>query len=247
MPLPYFPRMGQILVCDFSGFKEPEMVKPRPVIIVSPRLPYRSEIVAIVPISTSAPRHDLPFVVRLSKNYHPQEPDDHPCWAKCDMPVNIALRRLNGFKVGRRRWENPRASDADLAAVRRGVLHGLGMGHLLEHPERAICSPYPGYRALRPRRLGRLLGRAMTSSEQPRRKRQFVPEPRFGGALCFQWYFPCVNNFMSSDFDRSAWPKTCRFLKFRHPSQRPLPKGTVKVYIRKCRGNPATTLNSVAE
>ena len=132
MPIQFYPRAGQILVCDFSGFLPPEMCKVRPVIVVSPRLPHRSEIVTVVPISTTAPTHDLPFVVNLSKNYHPGEPDDVPCWAKCDMVMNIGRFRLDGFKVGRRRWENPQATGDDLEAVRQGVIHGLGMGALLQ-------------------------------------------------------------------------------------------------------------------
>lgn len=131
MAITFFPRPGQILVCDFSDFKMPEINKIRPVIVVSPRLPHRSEIVAVVPISTTAPLHEFPFVVRLSRNYHPGEEDYLPCWAKCDMVMNIARRRLNGFKVGRRRWATPRASDEDVMAVRNGIIHGLGMSHLL--------------------------------------------------------------------------------------------------------------------
>jgi uncharacterized protein YifN (PemK superfamily) len=127
MPLPFFPRAGQVLMCDFRGFVEPEMVKPRPVIVVSPRLPYRSEIVAIVPISLTEPRHSLPFCYRLSKNYHPLEADDLPCWAKADMIMNLGLYRLSGFKVGRRKWEFPQLAAADLVGVRHAVLCGLGL------------------------------------------------------------------------------------------------------------------------
>lgn len=79
--------------------------------------------------------HDLPFVVRLSKNYHPKEADNLPCWAKCDMVMNIGKWRLEGFKVGRRKWENPQASGADLEAVKKGVLYGLGMGALIDGSE----------------------------------------------------------------------------------------------------------------
>ena len=135
MAIQFFPRAGQILVCDFSGFQPPEMCKVRPIIVVSPRLPHRSEIVTVVPISTTAPKHELPYVVRLSKNYHPDEADDVPCWAKCDMVLNVGRFRLNGFKIGRRRWETPHANGDDLAAVRRGVIHGLGMGTLLKNGE----------------------------------------------------------------------------------------------------------------
>lgn len=122
-------------MCDFTGFVVPEMVKPRPVIVVSPRLPFRSEIVAIVPVSLTAPIHREPHVVRLSKNYNPLERDDLPCWAKCDMLLNLSRARLNGFKIGRRRWETPQISGEDLVSVRRGVLHGLGMGNLITATE----------------------------------------------------------------------------------------------------------------
>lgn len=132
MPIQFYPRSGQILVCDFKGFKAPEMIKPRPVIIVSPRLPYRGEIVTVVPVSLTAPHHNEAYVVKLSKNYHPMEPDDLSCWAKCDMIMNISKERLNGFKVGRRKWAAPQATADDLHAVKNGVLFGLGMGHLIK-------------------------------------------------------------------------------------------------------------------
>src|SRR5947199_1394106 len=95
MTIPFFPRMGHVLMGDFSDLHEPEMTKIRPVIVVSPRLPYRSNIVAIVAISLTEPKHQLPFCYRLSKNYHPNEADDLPCWAKADMITNIALRLQN--------------------------------------------------------------------------------------------------------------------------------------------------------
>lgn len=135
MSLTFFPRARQIFVCDFTSFKEPEMTKRRPAIVISPKLPYRSQIVTIVPISTTAPRHDLPFVVRLSRNYHPDEAEDLPCWAKCDMVTNLAVERLNAFKVGRRKYVYPTLIPEDLKAVRDGVIHGLGMGDLLKSQE----------------------------------------------------------------------------------------------------------------
>ncbi|RDD60402.1 type II toxin-antitoxin system PemK/MazF family toxin [Ferruginivarius sediminum] len=135
MPLQFFPRAGQVFVCDFSGFNVPEMVKPRPVVVISPKLPYRSEIVTVVPISTSPPRHELPFVYRFSKNYHPDEPDDLPCWAKADMVMNLGLYRLSAFKIGRRKYTHPVLSNTDLEGVKNAVLYGLGFGHLLSRPE----------------------------------------------------------------------------------------------------------------
>ena len=97
---------------------------------VNEKLAASSLRVAVVPISLTPPVHNLPFCYRLSKNYHPSEPDDLPCWAKADMLMNIALRRLEGFKIGRRQWCYPNLTKEDLAAVRRAVLCGLGMDPL---------------------------------------------------------------------------------------------------------------------
>lgn len=127
MPLPFYPRAGQVLLGDFSDLQPPEMTKIRPVIIASPRLPHRSHIVAVVPVSLTPPQHDLPFCYRLSRNYHPEAPDDLPCWAKADMLMNVALTRINGFKVGRRKWEFPQLTAQDLAGVRHAILCGLGL------------------------------------------------------------------------------------------------------------------------
>jgi mRNA interferase MazF len=134
MSLLFFPRAGQIYICDFSGFKQPEMIKPRPVIIVSPRLPYRSEIAAIVPISLTAPKHNLPFCYRLSRNYHPESPDDLPCWAKADMLLNVGTYRLSAFQVGKRKYAYPTLTPEDLAGVRHAVLCGLGLDRIAKQP-----------------------------------------------------------------------------------------------------------------
>lgn len=130
MPIRFHPRMGQVFIADFSDLKEPEMTKIRPVIIVSPRLPFRSDVVAVVPISLTAPSHSMPYVYRLSRNYHPAEPHDLPCWAKADMVMNVAVRRLEGFKVGRRKWAYPNLTADDLYGVRRAMLIGLGLDRL---------------------------------------------------------------------------------------------------------------------
>lgn len=134
----FHPRAGQVFVGDFRDLKEPEMCKVRPVIVVSPKLPYRADLVAVVPISLTPPRHVLPYCYKLSKNYHPAEPDDLDCWAKADMIMNVATRRLSAFKVGRRRYEYPTLTPEDLLGVRRAVLVGLGLDKLPLTPESPI-------------------------------------------------------------------------------------------------------------
>jgi mRNA interferase MazF len=133
MALLFYPRAGQVFVGDFSDLKEPEMTKVRPVVVISPRLPYRSNLVAIVPISLTAPKHNLPFCFKLSRNYHPNEVDTLDSWAKCDMVMNVSLRRLSAFKVGRRRYTFPELSPEDLLGVRLAVLAGLGLDKLIRN------------------------------------------------------------------------------------------------------------------
>jgi mRNA interferase MazF len=50
MSLPYHPKQGTIVICDFKGFVSPEMVKRRPAVIVSPRLRKREGLCTIVPL-----------------------------------------------------------------------------------------------------------------------------------------------------------------------------------------------------
>ncbi|MCB1342098.1 MAG: type II toxin-antitoxin system PemK/MazF family toxin [Pseudooceanicola sp.] len=51
------PAPGTIVRVDLSeGFRPPEMVKRRPAIVLSPALPDRPQLCAIVPLSTTPPR-----------------------------------------------------------------------------------------------------------------------------------------------------------------------------------------------
>ncbi|WP_198669160.1 type II toxin-antitoxin system PemK/MazF family toxin [Elioraea thermophila] len=61
MPILYPVAAGTILLCDDdTGFRPPEMVKRRPVVVVSPRLPHRDGLATVVPLSTTAPREPVP-------------------------------------------------------------------------------------------------------------------------------------------------------------------------------------------
>ncbi len=126
MGLSFYPHPGHILICDFTGFKAPEIIKRRPVIVVSSKLPYRAGLATIVPISLTPPLRDVDYAVRLSKNYHPNEKDALPCWAKCDLLANVSLDRLDRFKIDRRKYLAPKASEEDLQLVRAGVIAALG-------------------------------------------------------------------------------------------------------------------------
>lgn len=131
MTLPFYPRAGPVLMCDFKDFIAPEITKVRPVVVVSPKLPRRDGIIAIVPISLTEPLPLMPYHVRLSKNYHPKEEDDLPCWAICDMVLNIGIHRMSSFKVVRRKYFSPQMAGEDLLNVRQAVAKGLNLDRLL--------------------------------------------------------------------------------------------------------------------
>ncbi len=56
MPIKLPPYTGMILRCDFSGLKTPEMIKIRPVLVISPRPERLSKKTCIVvALSTTPP------------------------------------------------------------------------------------------------------------------------------------------------------------------------------------------------
>ena len=129
----FHPRAGTLLICDFRGSILPEITKRRPVIVVTPRLPHRATLCTVVPTSTTAPEHPQPYHIRLSMNYHPNEPDDIPVWAKCDLLTNVSMVRLDRFRIGQRKYKTVKVSSEDLFAVRIGILHALGFPSLTQH------------------------------------------------------------------------------------------------------------------
>lgn len=126
MPISFHPHAGTLLMCDFEGYKEPEMTKVRPVVVITPRLQYRDRLCTVVPLSLSPPTHPQPYHYKLTRNYNPLETPELEVWAKGDMLANVGTWRLNGFKVGRRKWEIPRVSAEDLAGIKQAVLAALG-------------------------------------------------------------------------------------------------------------------------
>jgi hypothetical protein len=58
-------RPGAIVICDFSeGFRPPEMVKIRPVVVISPRR-RTAQLVTVVPLSSVAPLPVQPWHYQL--------------------------------------------------------------------------------------------------------------------------------------------------------------------------------------
>jgi uncharacterized protein YifN (PemK superfamily) len=130
--------VGTILLCDYrkGGFQPPEMVKLRPAIVISPRLPHRSGLCTVIPISADQPDHEVDYVVRLE--FDPPLPDPFSykvAWAKCDMLATVGFARLDLFhterdQYGKRKYLHPKLSEVGVQRVRNGMLHAVGCGNL---------------------------------------------------------------------------------------------------------------------
>jgi mRNA interferase MazF len=139
MPLSFHPSPGTLLVCDYTtGFRAPEMVKRRPVVVISPRLRHRNNLVAVIPLSTTAPPSILPYHACIQLARPLPKPFDTPVmWAKTDMIATVGFDRLDRFRLPRtgagRKYEIRQLDDAQLLAVRKALLHGLGFEALIQH------------------------------------------------------------------------------------------------------------------
>lgn len=109
------------------------MVKARPAIVISPRLPHRDGLCSVVPISASNSGRALDYEIRLE--FDPPLPDPFSydvVWAKCDMIATVGFKRLDMFRTerdqqGRRKYLQPKLSAEDFARVQHGVLCALGL------------------------------------------------------------------------------------------------------------------------
>lgn len=136
MPLSYYPRPGEILVCDYGQHAiPPEMTKTRPVVVVGPRHRRRADLVGIVPLSTTVPRTIEDYHCQITLTLPLPPPFDSPTmWAKCDMYQSVALQRLDRFKQprnrygGARKWTTGQVTAQQLEALKTAVLRGLGLG-----------------------------------------------------------------------------------------------------------------------
>jgi len=128
MPLSFHPDPGTLLMCDFRGFKVPEMTKVRPVVVISPRRRRGPGLYTVVPLSTQIPKPVEPFHHLMDPRSVPVELGSKLSWAKCDMLYTVSLDRLSQVKRrGGYVTPPPQVLEADLDAIRDGVLRALGL------------------------------------------------------------------------------------------------------------------------
>ena len=141
MAITFHPRAGQILFCDFSeGFREPEMVKSkRPVVVLTPPMSGRPNLVTIVPLSTTVPDPVMPYHYELPAASLPQigRLQRGGVWLKGDMIYTVGFHRLDQIRLGKpdratgkRQYYQNRLGRAQMTEIYKCVMNGLNLSHL---------------------------------------------------------------------------------------------------------------------
>ncbi|MEZ8704158.1 type II toxin-antitoxin system PemK/MazF family toxin [Vibrio cyclitrophicus] len=138
MGLKHSPKVGQILMCDFKGMKEPEMVKRRPVIVIKSSR-YGPKLVQVACLSTAAPEPQMDYHMLIDDKYLPRDKffEGKETWLKGDMIYTMGFERLDlirlGFENGKRVYFGQSLSRENMKNIFTCVLHGMNLGHLSNH------------------------------------------------------------------------------------------------------------------
>ncbi|TSK07036.1 MAG: hypothetical protein FPO08_10425 [Geobacter sp.] len=133
MALSFHPKPGMVLMCDFSkGFRPPEIVKVRPVVVISPRPRRRTQLCTVIPLSSTAPSPVEPHHHKLDPASLPQALAGTETWAKCDLIMTVCLDRLDRVKgrdpkTGQRLYTTSEVTAADFDAIQGAVVAALGL------------------------------------------------------------------------------------------------------------------------
>ena len=130
-------------MCDFNkGFVPPEMVKRRPVVVISHKIRRRADLCTIVALSTTAPEERMPYhgIIRLPERC-PEWMRRNDVWVKGDMVYSVSFKRLDLIRLGKgidgKRIYDYRPLHPELMSiVDRCVLSGMGFSQLTKHLEK---------------------------------------------------------------------------------------------------------------
>jgi len=96
LPINFHPKRGTVLMCDFTtGFKAPEMVKRRHIVVVSPRYRRHTGLCLVVPFSTVTPHEIEPHHYGIIAGSYDFFDPAKTVWAKCDMLTCVCFERLD--------------------------------------------------------------------------------------------------------------------------------------------------------
>lgn len=143
MAITFHPKPGMILMCDFTGgFREPEMVKSRPVVVISPAMTGRSNLVTVIALSSSPPERVMPYNLKLPQSSLPNLGffQKNETWVKGDMVYSVGFHRLDLIRLnerdgrtGKRLYYQTRLGRENMKLVYGCLLASLNLQHLTEH------------------------------------------------------------------------------------------------------------------
>lgn len=142
MAIQEHPAIGTLLTCNFdAGFKEPEMIGRRLVVVVSPKIKARWGLCSVIPLSLTAPYPAMPYHAQIT--FDPPLPDswgNQPRWVKGDMITSVAYHRLDFVRLckdraGKRLYRMETLPPADMKVIQGCLLSSLGLAGLTRHLE----------------------------------------------------------------------------------------------------------------
>lgn len=123
MTLKFQPKARSVVICDFRGYEPPEMIKKRPVIVIAKHR-HNSQLVSVVPLSTTKPIIYADYHHEMSVNPLPDKLHIS-CWAKCDMVATVSLHRLDRYKARNGERCTPLISAQDHIAIKKAIAKAL--------------------------------------------------------------------------------------------------------------------------
>jgi uncharacterized protein YifN (PemK superfamily) len=138
VPIDFHPGYGIVLYCDFSHQAVPEMVKSRPVVVLS-RKNANLKLCTVVPLSGTEPDPVQPWHHRMdfSSPTIPACLKGNDWWAKCDCLATVSFARLDRIRAGKcpntgkRLFASPRVCTRDEIGIKMGIVSHLGMSDLI--------------------------------------------------------------------------------------------------------------------
>jgi len=125
MAINFHPRRGTVLMCDFTtGFRPPEMVRRRHVVVVSPRYRRHTGLCLVVPFSTVPPHEVEPHHVEMPAGRYDFFDPVKSTWAKGDMLTCGSFERLDRLLLYGR-YASPMLKPEDLKSIQQCVAHAL--------------------------------------------------------------------------------------------------------------------------
>lgn len=118
-----------MLLCDFRDQEPPEITKQRLAVVINGRLPHRTGLCSVIPLSTTPPHAGVKYQCKIEL---PEEVKAYPGtikWAKADMIATVSYKRLSlpyeRPPFSKRKYQKIILPIQQLSLIRAALLHAL--------------------------------------------------------------------------------------------------------------------------